>query len=139
MSIFRQLWADANRRWGQLPLSERRRSLLVAVLVPLAALTAYDARPRTEPYEALASGLSTSESAVVRDHLETRHVPYVLVDGGQTVMVPASHRAEMTVELTRVAAVKGRLLTSAAVLERSNAGLFGSGRATVQARRASEN
>lgn len=83
--------------------------MLVSVLVPLAAVTAYDARPRSDEFEALASGLTSSESSAVLGHLENRHVPYVLMDGGQTVMVPATQRAELTVELTRLALMRDGL------------------------------
>jgi flagellar biosynthesis/type III secretory pathway M-ring protein FliF/YscJ len=83
--------------------------MLVSILVPLAAVTAYNAHPRTDEFEALASGLTRSESDAVLGHLEDRHVPYVLLDGGQTVMVPATKRAELTVELTRLAFVRDGL------------------------------
>ena len=112
MSILRQLWAGAGAQWQTLPLSDRRRCMLVSILVPLAAVTAYDARPRFDEYEALASGLSSSESSVVLGHLEGRHIPYLLMDGGQTVMVPATQRAELTVELTRLALMRDGLFSA---------------------------
>lgn len=131
-----------------MPLSDRRRCMLVSVLVPLAALTAYDARPRPDEYEALASGLTSSESNAVLGHLDDRHVPYVLMDGGQTVMVPATQRAELTVELTRLALTRGGLFpahaaTRLAVDERmtresGTTESNGPGRAQAQARGASE-
>jgi flagellar biosynthesis/type III secretory pathway M-ring protein FliF/YscJ len=92
--------------------------MLVSILVPLAAVTAYDARPRSDEFEALASGLTSSESNAVLGHLEDRHVPYVLMDGGQTVMVPATQRAELTVELTRLALTRDGLFPA-----RGNSGL----------------
>lgn len=115
MSILRQLWAGANSQWHALPLSDRRRCMLVSILVPLAAVTAYHAQPRTDEFEALASGLTRSESDAVLGHLENRHVPYVLLDGGQTVMVPATKRAELTVELTRLAFVQDGLFPARAL------------------------
>ena len=115
MSILRQLWAGANDRWHMLPLSDRRRCMLVSILVPLAAVTAYDARPRADEFEALASGLTRSESDAVLGHLDDRHVPYVLLDGGQTVMVPATKRAELTVELTQLAFVRDGLFPARAM------------------------
>ena len=147
MSILRQLWAGTEVRWHALPLSDRRRCMLVAILVPLAAVTAYDARPRADEFEALASGLTSSESMAVLGHLEDRHVPYVLMDGGQTVMVPADQRAELTVELSRLASVRDGLSPAGAAI-----GLTGEGgptrksasmewilpRAQAQARGASE-
>ena len=115
MSILRQLWAGANGQWHALPLSDRRRCMLVSVLVPLAAVTAYHAHPRTDEFEALASGLTRTESDAVLGHLEVRHVPYVLLDGGQTVMVPATKRAELTVELARLAFVRDGLFPARAM------------------------
>jgi len=149
VSRIRQLLAGGNAWWHHLPLSDRRRCILMSVLVPLAALTAYDARPRSEKFEALASGLTDSETTAVRGHLEDRDVPYVLLDGGQTVMVPAEHRAELTVELTQLALVRGGLYpspnttASLAVHESVTRGAIdlegdGSGRAQVHAHGASE-
>ena len=141
MSILRQLWAGVEAQWQTLPLSDRRRCMLVSILVPLAAVTAYDARPRPDEYEALASGLSSLQSSAVRGHLEDRHVPYVVTDGGQTVMVPATQRAELTVELTQLALVRDGLFPARAAMS-----LTGNGgttrddpnRAQAQARGASE-
>ncbi|MCC6697688.1 MAG: hypothetical protein IT365_18820 [Candidatus Hydrogenedentes bacterium] len=107
MRILRQLAAKTGARWRMLPRCERYRCAAVSILVPLAALMAYDTRP--QPSEspvnlvALASGLDAREAAVLRAHLELRRVPYQLWDGGQTVMVPADRRAELTVELTHTA------------------------------------
>ncbi|MDZ4860641.1 MAG: hypothetical protein SGI88_16820 [Candidatus Hydrogenedentes bacterium] len=109
MSKLRQLKAGMIARWRKLPLSDRRRCMLVSVLTPLALLIAYDARPRPDAFEALASGLTSTEASAVRGHLDDRHVPYVLLDGGQTVMVPAGQRAELTIELTRLALVRSVL------------------------------
>jgi len=106
VSIIRQLKAGVTARWQTLPLSDRRRCMLVSVLTPLALLVAYDARPRPDSFEALASGLTSTEASAVRGHLDDRHVPYVFLDGGQTVMVPAEQRAELTIELTRLALVR---------------------------------
>ena len=99
--------------------------MLVSILVPLAAVSAYDARPRSDEYEALASGLSSKQSSLVLGHLEDRHVPYVLRDGGQTVLVPATQRAELTVELTQLALVRDGLFPA-----RGSAGLMEDGRTT---------
>lgn len=122
--------------------------MLVSILVPLAALTAYNVRPRADEFEALASGLTSSESSAVLGHLEVRHVPYVLKDGGQTVMVPATQRAELTVELNQLAFLRGELfpvrLIAGAISDDRNTreigvqGPVGSGRAQAQARGASE-
>lgn len=90
--------------------------MLVSILVPFAAVTAYHAHPRTDEFEALASGLTRSESDAVLGHLENWHVPYVLLDGGQTVMVPATKRAELTVELTRLAFVRDGLFPARAAV-----------------------
>lgn len=145
MSILRQLWAGVEGQWHRLPLVDRRRCMLVAVLAPLAALVAYDARPRSAEYEALASGLTASESHAVLGHLEDRHVPYVLLDGGQTVMVPATQRAELTVELTRLALMRRGLFAAQPALrlivdEREDTARDGDGqgRAQAQARGDSE-
>jgi len=83
----------------------------VSLLVPIAALAAYDARPRpTEiPLKLvpMVSGLTARETDALRAHLESRRVPFEIRDGGQTVMVPADRRAELTVELTQIAARHG--------------------------------
>jgi flagellar biosynthesis/type III secretory pathway M-ring protein FliF/YscJ len=53
------------------------------------------------------SGLTAREADALRAHLELRRVPYEIRDGGQTVLVPADRRAELTVELTQFAAQRG--------------------------------
>lgn len=82
--------------------------MIVSLLVPLATFVAFETRPRpTEGQShlvALASGLTGREADTLRAHLELRRVPYLMRDGGQTVMVPADRRAELTVELTHMAA-----------------------------------
>ena len=111
MRILRQLAAQTGAWWHTLPRCERYRCAAVSILVPIAALMAYNARP--QPSEkavdlvALASGLDAWESEVLRAHLELRRVPYQMWDGGQTVMVPADRRAELTVELTHTASWEG--------------------------------
>jgi len=77
----------------------------VSLLVPIAALAAYDARPKPVERQStlvpMASGLTVREADALRVLLESRQVPFEIRDGGQTVMVPADRRAELTVELTR--------------------------------------
>jgi len=77
----------------------------VSLLVPLAALTAYDARPRSVETQPLlvpmVSGLTARQADMLRVLLESRRVPFEIRDGGQTVLVPADRRAELTVELTQ--------------------------------------
>ncbi|GMU93111.1 MAG: hypothetical protein AMXMBFR4_21690 [Candidatus Hydrogenedentota bacterium] len=90
-------------------LADRRRCLIVSVCVPLATLAAYDARQRPEEFEAIASGLTRAETDAVQDHLNGRRIPYLIRDGGQTVLVPAARRAELTIELTRNAALRSKL------------------------------
>ena len=72
---------------------------------------AFDARPRPSEIPlnlvALASGLDAREADALRAHLEVRQVPYQIWDGGQTVMVPADRRAELTVELIQTASWEG--------------------------------
>jgi flagellar biosynthesis/type III secretory pathway M-ring protein FliF/YscJ len=108
--ILRQLAVVARTWWNGLPLCDRRRCAAVSLLVPIAALAAYDARPRpVEPQSTLvpmASGLTVREADALRAHLESRRVPFEIRDGGQTVMVPADRRAELTVELTQYTARK---------------------------------
>jgi flagellar biosynthesis/type III secretory pathway M-ring protein FliF/YscJ len=92
-----------------LALADRRRCLIVSVFVPLAALAAFDARQRPDEFEAIASGLTRAETDAVQDHLDGLRVPYLIRDGGQTVLVPAARRAELTIELTRNAALRSKL------------------------------
>ncbi|MCC6488328.1 MAG: hypothetical protein IT364_12595 [Candidatus Hydrogenedentes bacterium] len=111
MRILRQLAAKTVARWHTMPRCERYRCGTVSILVPLALWLAFETRP--QPSESpvnlvtLASGLDARESDALRAHLELRRVPYQIWDGGQTVMVPADRRAELTVELTHTASGKG--------------------------------
>lgn len=111
MRNLRQLAVAAKTWWQDLPLCDRRRCVAVSLLVPLAALAAYDARPRPTEIPLtlvpIVSGLTARETDALRAHLELRRVPFEIRDGGQTVMVPADRRAELTVELTQIAARQG--------------------------------
>lgn len=80
--------------------------------MPFALFLAYGARPQASESPvslvALASGLNAREADALRAHLELRRVPYQIRDGGQTVMVPADRRAELTVELIHTASWGGK-------------------------------
>ncbi|GMV93212.1 MAG: hypothetical protein AMXMBFR82_29900 [Candidatus Hydrogenedentota bacterium] len=105
MRVLRQLAVVARAYWHNVPVCDRRRCVAVSLLVPLAALAAYDARPRpveTQPkLVPMVSGLTAREADMLRVLLESRRVPFEIRDGGQTVLVPADRRAELTVELTQ--------------------------------------
>ncbi len=103
MRILRQLAGRVRSRWREAPRSDRYRCIVVACLAPLAAYMAYAAGDRSEGLVPLATGLTAPQRLVVQDHLMAQEVPFELRDGGQTVLVPAGKRAELTVELTQLA------------------------------------
>ncbi len=84
--------------WRRLPAGDRVRFTLLALLVPVASFAAYAAFEATPDMAVLAESLDADTSQAVTRYLDYRGVPYVTVDEGQTILVPASFRAEVTFE-----------------------------------------
>lgn len=57
--------------------------------------------------EPMALELTARETDSLCAYLQSRRVPFEIRDGGQTILVPADRRAELTVELTQIAARRG--------------------------------
>jgi hypothetical protein len=76
---------------------------VLALTVPVAAMVAADQRGKPTNLVALFTGLDEYNASSVRKRLEEQRVPFELRDGGQTIMVPADHSAELTIELSRFA------------------------------------
>jgi len=93
--------------WQRLPQVDRVRFALLALLVPVAAFSAYAAFQATPEMVVLAESLDRDTSRAVTTYLDNQKVPYVTVDEGQTILVPASWRAEVTFESIRSHALQG--------------------------------
>jgi hypothetical protein len=77
--------------------------VVLAGILPVALFIAWEGH-RATPVEFLAlfTELRAEEADAVRGVLRSLGVPYELRDGGQTILVPAARRAELTVECTRI-------------------------------------
>jgi hypothetical protein len=92
-----------SEEWTRLSVSDRCRVVIVALTVPCAVALALAVRPSPRQPTALFRGLAPADIATVREHLDRWGVPYAFQDGGHTVLVPAARRAEVIVELDRMA------------------------------------
>ena len=80
--------------------------MLLVVSVPAAAFLAWDTRAKPEDLVALFRDMRYEQASQVRKLLERHHVPFELQDGGQTVLVPAAQRAELTIEFASILRVE---------------------------------
>jgi len=76
----------------------------VALCVPLTIAGAIAAHPAQEGMVVLGENLDSATVHAVLDELRARQVPYATKEGGQTIMVPASRRAELIIELPHLGA-----------------------------------
>lgn len=72
---------------------------LLAVCIPLTIAGALAAHPAHEGMVVLYENLEPAAAHALLDELRVRQVPHVTKEGGQTILVPASLRAELIVEL----------------------------------------
>jgi flagellar biosynthesis/type III secretory pathway M-ring protein FliF/YscJ len=92
------------QRWQGSPRGDRWRFLLLALCIPLTIAGALAAHPAQEGMVVLGENLDAATVHAVLDELRARQVPYATTEGGQTILVPASLRAELIIELTHLGA-----------------------------------
>ena len=76
----------------------------MALCVPLTIVGALAAHPAHEGMVVLGENLDPATVQVLLDELRSRQVPYATTEGGQTILVPASLRAELIIELSHLGA-----------------------------------
>jgi flagellar biosynthesis/type III secretory pathway M-ring protein FliF/YscJ len=77
---------------------------LLALCVPLTIAGALAAHPAHEGMVVLGENLDPATVHAVLDELRARQVPYATTEGGHTILVPASLRAELIIELPHLGA-----------------------------------